>query len=108
MADLSVRAKIISDIVLIHNRTRRVEKKLLNEDYGESELDKPFKYPEFYNSEIMDMGNFRMEVLKRDNAVDEWAVLQLHGGGYLSPFRNPYRLWQVFTVRRQGELWWFR
>ena len=92
MADLSVRAKIISDIVLIHNRTRRVERRLQNEDYGESELDKPFKYPEFYNAEIVDMGNFRMEVLKRNNAsIDEWAVLQLHGGGYLSPFRNSYR-----------------
>lgn len=92
MADLSVRAKIISDIVLIHNRTRRVERRLQNEDYGESELDKPFKYPDFYNAEIIDMGNFRMEVLKRNNAaIDEWAILQLHGGGYLSPFRNPYR-----------------
>ena len=30
--------------------------------------------------------------MKRNNAaIDEWAVLQLHGGGYLSPFRNPYR-----------------
>ena len=91
MADLSVRAKIISDIVLIHNRTRRVERKLLNEDYGESELDKPFKYPEYYSSEIIDMINFRMEVLRRNNAVNEWVILQLHGGGYLSPFRNPYR-----------------
>ena len=91
MQELSVRARIISDIVQIYNNTKYLERKIENEDYGESEMDKPFKYPDNYSTEIIETENFRMELLKRTDLTSEWAVLHFHGGGYLSPFSNHYR-----------------
>ncbi len=92
MSDMSVRARIISDLVQIYNRTKHMEQKIENEDYGISELDKPFKYPDYYNAEIIDMEDFRMEMLKKKDTESKWVILQLHGGGYLSPFSNIYRV----------------
>ena len=91
MQELSVRARIISELVQIFNNTKYLERKIENEDYGESEMDKPFRYPENYSSEIIDMGDFRMEKLCRTDIESEWAVLHFHGGGYLAPFSNHYR-----------------
>jgi Esterase/lipase len=92
MQELSIRAKIISDIVQMYNHTRYLERKIENENYGESEMGKHFKYPDNYSAEIIEMDNFRMEFLKRTDIENEWAVLHFHGGGYLSPFTNHYRI----------------
>ena len=91
MQELSVRARIITDLVQLYNNTKYLERRIENEDYGESEMDKPFKYPDNFSTELIDMGDFRMEKLSRTDIDSEWAVLHFHGGGYLSPFSNHYR-----------------
>ena len=57
MQELSVRARIITDLVQLYNNTKYLERRIENEDYGESEMDKPFKYPDNFSTELIDMGD---------------------------------------------------
>ena len=91
MPELSLRARIITDLVSAFNRSKKMERKVEDSDYGVSEIDKSFEYPEYYDASIIDMGKFKMEALRRNNVANKWVILQLHGGGYVYPFRNIYR-----------------
>ncbi len=54
-----------------------------------------WKCPEHMNHTVLEMENFTMELLTREDNYEEYgerrAILQLHGGGYYGKMHNTYR-----------------
>lgn len=88
--ELSRRSKIIKALVTEFNNNKYFTD-LHNAESGVSELEKPFTYPKHLESEIVDMGNFKMEVLRWKQSQSRWVILHLHGGGYVGAFRSHYK-----------------
>lgn len=56
-----------------------------------TELNFAYPYPDHLEVEQIEMENFRMEFLTWKDSKSKLAILQLHGGGYMSPMQDQYR-----------------
>lgn len=88
---LSKRTRFVIELMKDFNHNDFLRTRLRDNQRGISEFDKPFKYPEHFKTQKLDMGNFRMELLEWKNSESNKVVLQLHGGGYVGMFKNYYR-----------------
>ncbi len=57
----------------------------------DSDMDKAFRYPAHLSAELIEMENFKMELLTWVDSENPYVILQLHGGGYVGAFKNQYR-----------------
>ena len=89
--ELSKRSRIIKALVTEFNNNKYFTDMHNAETVGVSELEKPFIYPEHLSTEIINMTNFKMEVLKWKESTSRWIILHLHGGGYVGAFRRHYK-----------------
>ena len=98
--NISRKAKLIRELVARFNSTPYFKDHIVGEHRGDSDFDKNFAYPAHLETEKFDMPGFRMELLKRKDAETPegadlpgkgWAILQLHGGGYVGAFKTNYR-----------------
>ena len=89
--ELSKRSRIIKALVTEFNNNKYFTDMHNAETVGVSELEKPFIYPDHLSTEIINMTNFKMEVLKWKESTSRWIILHLHGGGYVGAFRRHYK-----------------
>ncbi|MBR6222262.1 MAG: alpha/beta hydrolase [Lachnospiraceae bacterium] len=111
MAELSRRSRLARDLVAEFNKNEFLKSRFGAENKVESDIEKPYKYPEHLSTRLIHMNSggennpgFTMElltwneqpkltdgddVLKFGNS--EKAVLHIHGGGFIAPFRKQYK-----------------
>ncbi|MCR4787788.1 MAG: alpha/beta hydrolase [Lachnospiraceae bacterium] len=95
--DISLRGKTARRIVKVANHmpvigTLRVNGILQNLI---SEHEHKWRFPDTLKNDVVDLGKFRFELLRRNDDETRKAVrkviLQLHGGGYYGKLHNTYR-----------------
>ncbi len=89
--NLSIRSRIIREIVAEFNQHSHLKSVLVEENRSKSEIDKPFHYPEHVEAVRYHMPEFEMELLSWKESDSPWVILQLHGGGYVGALKNSYR-----------------
>lgn len=89
--NLSIRSRIIREIVAEFNQHSHLKSVLVEENRSKSEIDKPFHYPEHVEAVRYHMPEFEMELLSWKESESPWVILQLHGGGYVGALKNSYR-----------------
>lgn len=89
--NLSIRSRIIREIVAEFNHHSHLKSVLVEENRSKSEIDKPFHYPEHVEAVRYHMPEFEMELLSWKESDSPWVILQLHGGGYVGALKNSYR-----------------
>ena len=89
--ELSKKSRLIRDLVSRFNGTPYIKDHIVGDHRGDSDFDKSFTYPPHLVATKHEMKKFRMELLKTEGSVNDWAILQLHGGGYVGAFKTNYR-----------------
>ena len=100
--ELSRKSRLIRDLVARFNGTPYIKDHIVGDHRNDSDFDKNFTYPTHLAAEKITLPQFRMELLKRTDLENEdtterktcgkgWAILQLHGGGYVGAFKTNYR-----------------
>lgn len=89
--DLTLKAKIIRKIVAEVNGSKMYNERFMANNFSKSVIDDDFNYPEHLVPEKISMDNFEMEKLMWKDSKSRWAVLHLHGGGYVGAFRKSYK-----------------
>ncbi len=87
--EISYRARLVRKLVEEFNHNEFFKNHFKPEDKGV--LEKPFKYAEHLVATKVDLENFSMELLEWKESSSKWVILHLHGGGYVSGFKNSYR-----------------
>lgn len=88
--EISHRARLIRDLVAAFNQNAFFSSHR-EDTRGQSDMDKPFRYPEHLKATRYSTPNFEMEFLERCDMESDRVILQLHGGGYVGAFKNNYR-----------------
>ena len=88
---ISRRSKLIRDVVARFNSTPYIKDHIIGDHRSESDFDKSFSYPEHIKSTKLDMGAFRAELIENETCTTDYALLHLHGGGYVGAFKTNYR-----------------
>ena len=88
---LSHRAKIIKTILKNYNKGifPGTKNDLLSS--MDSEIEEDFKYPDHLSVERISRKKYEMEKLTWKDSDSRWAVLYLHGGGYVRPLKKNYK-----------------
>ncbi|MBQ8913217.1 MAG: alpha/beta hydrolase, partial [Lachnospiraceae bacterium] len=90
--ETSLRAKMMITLISEFNKNNYLRTRLREEKRPDSDIDKNFRYPEHLTKTRIDLENFPMEMLERNDKdtlenPSEKVVLQLHGGGYIGAFK---------------------
>ena len=88
---MSKQAKLVCELVADFNSNNLLTQ-IRNNNRSKSDIDKTYKYPDHFTSELIETKNFKMELLKWKNSHNPYVVLQLHGGGYVGAFKTQYRM----------------
>lgn len=88
---LSKRALVVKKLIKEFNKNVTLKSYFVDKNRSESDMDKRFNYPEHLTTRMIERDNYRMEMLSPTEGASKWVVLQLHGGGYVSAFKNNYR-----------------
>ncbi len=110
----SLRGKILRDLIAHAAKDHLIGKKVKNGELRRqlSETEPPWKCPDYFVLTPIEMPDFKMELLevkegevKKDNKEgivltknNNMVILQLHGGGYVAPLRNAYRMFAGLYV----------
>ena len=89
--ELSKRAKLVVEMVAEFNSSNI--KKYVMKDRNKTDIERDFVYPEHLTLTKLPMDNFSMELLEwKEPTESKWTIMLLHGGGYIGPFKNNYRM----------------
>lgn len=88
---ISKRAVVVKRLIKEFNKNVTLKSYFIEKNRSESDIDKRFKYPEHLTTRLIERKNYKMEMLSPVEGECDWVVLQLHGGGYVSAFKNNYR-----------------
>ncbi len=88
---MSKRGALAREIIAGFNSNSFLRNNLIEDERANSDIDKKFNYPEHLQVERIDLENFSMEFLSWKDSENDRVILQLHGGGYVTAFRNSYR-----------------
>ena len=88
---ISKRAVVVKRLIKEFNKNVTLKSYFIEKNRSESDIDKSFKYPEHLTTRLIERKNYKMEMLSPVEGECDWVVLQLHGGGYVSAFKNNYR-----------------
>ena len=88
---ISKRAVVVKRLIKEFNKNVTLKSYFIEKNRSESDIDKSFKYPEHLTTRLIERKNYKMEMLSPVEGESDWVVLQLHGGGYVSAFKNNYR-----------------
>ena len=88
---MSKQAKLVCELVADFNSNNLLTQ-IRNNNRSKSDIDKTYKYPDHFTSELIETKNFKMELLKWKNSHNPYVVLQIHGGGYVGDFKTQYRM----------------
>ena len=88
---MSKQAKLVCELVADFNSNNLLTQ-IRNNNRSKSDIDKTYKYPDHFTSELIETKNFKMEMLKWKNSHNPYVILQFHGGGYVGAFKTQYRM----------------
>lgn len=88
---MSKQAKLVCELVADFNSNNLLTQ-IRNNNRSKSDIDKTYKYPDHFTSELIETKNFKMELLKWKNSHNPYVILQFHGGGYVGAFKTQYRM----------------
>lgn len=93
--EASIRGKVMRDLIARVTNEHLIGKKIKNGELRKriSDVEAPWKCPDCFVMQTIDMGEFTMELLSsKEDPCGEKIILQLHGGGYVGGMRNAYRM----------------
>ena len=93
--EISVQGKVLRDLIARTSNDHLIGKKIKNGELRKqiSEVEPPWKCPDCFILKEIELENFHMELLEsREDPNTDKIILQLHGGGYVGPMRNAYRM----------------
>ncbi len=93
--EASIRGRVMRDMIARVTNDHLIGKKIksgeLRRHIGETEP--PWKCPDPFTMQVIDLGAFTAELLcPKENPREDKVILQLHGGGYVGGMRNAYRM----------------
>lgn len=88
---MSKQAKLVYELVSGFNNNTLFTQ-FHNNNRVKSDIDKPYKYPEHFTTELIQTPYFKMEFLHWKFANNPYVILQFHGGGFVGAFKNQYRV----------------
>ena len=91
----SIRGKIMSEMIRHLTSLEGVGKKLQDGTLRQNLPEPPWTVPKKFCRTQIERTNYTMDWIQAQNGKHERAVLQLHGGGYISGMRNVYRTFAV-------------
>lgn len=110
----SLRGKILCELIARAANDHLIGKKIKNGELRKhlAETEPPWKCPDYFLLTPIELPNFKMELLEvkegetqqknREGLVltknKNKVILQLHGGGYVAPLRNAYRMFAGLYV----------
>lgn len=89
--EVSIRGKILREMIAHLHSDRLIGQKIKNGEFRNKIIEPQWKCPEGFQNTIINMEAFEMEFLEPDNKREDFAILQLHGGGYVGRLRNAHR-----------------
>lgn len=93
--EASIRGKVMRDLIARVTNEHLIGKKIKNGELRKriSDVEAPWKCPDCFEIQTINMGEFTMELLSsKENPCRDKIILQLHGGGYVGGMRNAYRM----------------
>ena len=75
---MSKQAKLVCELVADFNSNNLLTQ-IRNNNRSKSDIDKTYKYPDHFTSELIETKNFKMELLKWKNSHNPYVVLQIAG-----------------------------
>lgn len=88
----SVRGRIIREMIAHFSNDNVIGRKWRNGELRDKLKEPPWKCPDFFLMQTIQMKHFQMELLtSKLGPNEERVILQLHGGGYIGRMRNAYR-----------------
>ena len=92
MQEVSVRGRVIRDMIAHVTNDHLIGKKIKTGELRKNLVEPKWKCPDCFRMEEIEMPQFQMELLRRKEAPrKDYVILQLHGGGYIGAMRNAYR-----------------
>lgn len=94
-SEASIRGRVVRDLIARMTNDHLIGKKIKNGELRKKigTVEPPWKCPDCFELTVIEMGEFRMELLaSKENPNTEKIILQLHGGGYVGAMRNAYRM----------------
>lgn len=88
---VSKRGRLIRELVLEFNHNAYLKEHIVSDNRAKSDIDRPFAYPEHLMVRRCRVGGLDMELLSRKDTYSPYAILHLHGGGYVGMLKNSYR-----------------
>ena len=93
--EASIRGRVMRDLIARVTNEHLIGKKIKNGELRKriSDVEAPWKCPDCFAMQTIDMGEFTMELLSlKEDPCEDKIILQLHGGGYVGGMRNAYRM----------------
>lgn len=93
--EASVRGKVVREMIARVTNDHLIGKRIKSGELRKriGDVEPPWKCPDCFEMQIIDMGDFTMELLTpKENSNRDKIILQLHGGGYVGGMHNAYRM----------------
>lgn len=94
-SEASVRGRVMRDLIAHVTNDHLIGKRIKNGEMRKKigDTEPPWKCPDCFRMTVLEMEQFRMELLESQEGADtDKIILQLHGGGYIGAMRNAYRM----------------
>lgn len=93
MSEISKRGRIIKKIVERMNNSEHFLDIYKAELYDRDDMDIPYRYPGHLSAKMIELKNFKMELLTSSlcELSSRYVILHIHGGGYISAMRTQYK-----------------
>ena len=89
--EASAKGRVIADLLSHLTNDFQIGKKIKSGELRKRLKEPPWIVPACFTLTSIDMDKFSMKLLKRkENPLDDYVILQLHGGGYVGAVRNAY------------------
>lgn len=99
----SIRGKIMREMIRHLTSLEGVGKKLQDGTLRQNLVEPPWQVPNKFFRTIIEQQNYSMDWIQSEKGNHHRAVLQLHGGGYVSGMRNIYRTFAVYYSKFYGD-----
>lgn len=102
--NISLQAKIVRQLINIATSDHLIGPGIKKGTFRRRLVEPPWKCPSGYSMLKIKMKKFGMEFLTPPEVNSGYAVLQLHGGGYIGKMRNVYRSFAKYYSDMRGGI----
>lgn len=99
----SLKGNLIRELIAEITATSHLGESIQTGKYRMNPKEPLFIYKPRYHCEKVALENFHLEYLKKHDDNTDYAILQLHGGGYIGPMKNAYRRFSISYMEQCGD-----